>query len=274
MKINRKSIITPELVQKFIIHNKKGLTLREIAEIESVSPNTVKKYLVLNGEKIRTLNLVYNLKKRDDRLIGLYVGIWCGDGTQYKDRHCFTIKLCCHSKDKELIGFYQNLLLNLFGKTSKTISEKRNRSMVRFYSKFIFNFIDQYVTYEENKTHSVRLKNSISSYSDEFLDGFLLGLMLSDGYLKDKFRFNVTSPGLSLNMMNLLNKYQYSPKIYTHNRKKLGWKNLQMISLNKKESQKMLFRLNQILKEVGYVGYYKGFNKIKGYEEKYGPERI
>jgi len=103
MKTNRKSKITPELVQDFIRFYNKNYTLRKISVLKQVSPNTVKKYLMLSNIKVKTLNIVNKLNVDDDFLIGLYVGVWCGDGTQYKDRGRNTIKICCNSNDKDMI---------------------------------------------------------------------------------------------------------------------------------------------------------------------------
>ena len=56
-----------------------------------VSNGSAHKYLTLK-HLIRKQNIVRELKTHDERLIGVYVGLWMGDGTQYKDGHNYTIK--------------------------------------------------------------------------------------------------------------------------------------------------------------------------------------
>ena len=67
-------------------------------------------------------NIIRCLKTNDDVLIGLYCGIWAGDGTQYYDKG-YRVKICLDSRNQELIDFVKKLLLDLFGKTYHVIKE-------------------------------------------------------------------------------------------------------------------------------------------------------
>ncbi|MFH1589087.1 MAG: LAGLIDADG family homing endonuclease [archaeon] len=87
--------------------------------------------------------------------------------------------------------------------------------------------------------------------------------MLTDGYLKQKFYFNTTSEKLAENMMDILDKFNLKGKIYTHKRKKYGWRDLHMVYLTKKDSKTALNLLNKILEELNYE---KGFLFLKGYK--------
>ena len=115
-------------------------------------------------------NLVYSLKSNNESLIGLYIGIWCGDGTQYIDKG-YRIKICCHSDNKKMIKFFKFVLAELFGKTVvQVVHEKRHRSLIRFKSKFIYNFVNNYVQFGRMKTHTVCLKDELHGFSKEFLE--------------------------------------------------------------------------------------------------------
>jgi len=209
-------------------------------------------------------NLVYSLKSNNQILIGLYLGIWAGDGTQYYDKG-YRIKICCHSKDKKMIEFFKFVLAELFGKTIIQVAyEERNRALIRFKSKFIYNFVSEYLFYARNKTLSVCLKYGLKKYSNGFLDGFILGLALTDGYLKSNFIFNTVSIQLSNNVVSILKLYGFNPKCYTHNRKRYNWNNLHMVRLNNKESKELLKKLDKILLKL------KCSNNF--YELKYGGE--
>jgi len=197
-------------------------------------------------------NLVYKVRTNDETLMGVYLGVWAGDGTQYYDKG-YRIKICCNSKDKKMIEFFKFVLKQLFGKTTLYLAiEERHRALLRFNSKFIYNFPKNYLMYGENKTHTVHLKNKLEEYSNDFLDGFLLGLSLTDGYLKEKFCFNVTSENLVRDVFEILKTKGLNPSIYIHDRKKYGWKDLHMLRLNRKESRTLLEDLNSVLKNLNY----------------------
>ena len=208
-------------------------------------------------------NIIYDLKVKDERLIGLYVGMWCGDGTQYLDKG-YRIKICCNTNNQELICFVVNLMQNLFGKKTSVRNEERHNSLVRFKSKFIFNFIYNYVKVDGVKTYSVSLKEDIDNYSNDFLDGFFLGLMLTDGYLKKRLCFNVVSKDLSKNMSDVLIRLGFKPHLYIHDRKKYGWKDLYQISLNKNDSKEALIILNKILDKISFGN---DFYTLKSYKK-------
>ena len=203
-----------------------------------------------NLSKNKKQNLVYSLKSNDETLIGLYIGIWCGDGTQYYDKG-YRIKICCHDQDKELIEFYKFVLERLFGKsithTNKGIG---HQAYLRFNSKFIYNFVSNYVSYTKNKTYSICLKNYFKKYSKNFLEGFILGLALTDGYLKERFYLNVISKKLAKNLSDALLFVGLKPKHYVSRRKKYGWKDLYTVRLNKEDSKKLISILNSLLRRV------------------------
>ena len=266
-----KNKINKELKEKFFRLYNKGTSLRTIAQKLKVSPNTVKKYLLLQGINVKSKNIIYDVKVKDELLIGLYCGIWAGDGTQYLDNG-YRIKICCHSQNKELIKFIQDLLINLFGKKSKLVEEERNRALIRFNSKFIYNYVRNFLEYKDKKTYTVHLKHHIDKYSKQFLRGFILGLMLSDGYLKERFYFNTTSKGLAKDMTLILENLGFRYNEYIHDRTKQGWKDLHSISLTKQNSRRILGIFDETLIETGYT---KGFSKLKGYiEGKSGPAVI
>lgn len=138
MKSDKKEISKPKR-QEFIRLFKNDYSMRKIAREMSVSPSTVKKYLNLEGIQSRPKNIVNSLKNDNDLLIGLYLGLWAGDGTQYLDKG-YRVKFTCHSSNKELIKFIQKVLLELFDKRSSVQLDTRHRAYVRFNSEFIYNF--------------------------------------------------------------------------------------------------------------------------------------
>jgi len=226
-------------------------SLRLVGRVYDLSPNTVRSYVDDLG--VNTQELVESLRSTDDLLIGTYVGLWMGDGTQYREqRGKYTVKICCNADCVELNVFIRQLLLDLFGKRSSLFCRPNSKSAVlQFYSRFIFSFINTYVLFEENKTHSVRLRHVLLSYSRKFIEGCFLGLMLSDGSLKQQLRFNVTSFALSENMMELLSFFGFHPKRYVRYNTANGRKDLYLVWLGRVESRMASGLLDRILNELG-----------------------
>jgi hypothetical protein len=173
-----------------------------------------------------------------------------GDGTQYYDKG-YTIKICSDKRNELMNKFIQEIISRLFGKKSALIKvSSTNQAYIKFKSQFIFDIVYEYVKHDRNKTHSVNLKADFNSYSDEFLEGCLLGLALSDGSLKYKFYFNVTSVSLSGNMIEILKKFGFNPMKYIYRREKYGWKDLHMVRLRTEESKRLELFLDEYLKRL------------------------
>jgi len=142
------------------------------------------------------------------------------------------------------------------------IKEERHRGIIKFHSKFIYDFVSEWLSFGKNKTLTVRLKNSLNFYSAEFLQGFILGLALTDGYLKNKFIFTTISENLANNVINILRESGFTPRLYVHKRKRYGWHDLFMISLKKAESKNLLDIFDDSLRKINYS---QGFIFLKGY---------
>lgn len=216
------------------------------------SPNTVRKY-VQSTHTINTQNVVKRLKSRDQRLIGFYIGLWMGDGTQYVDKGSYTVKICCNKKCKDLNLLISKSIEMLFGVRPRLFEETAtNRAEVKLWSKFVFDFPRRYVNFQSNnKTSTVQLRNSWHVTSNEFREGCLLGLMLSDGSLLGQLRFHVTSQGLAYDMICLLQYFGFHPRKYMQKRAQKSHKDLHMVWLTRPESRSMNRKLDLILNELG-----------------------
>jgi hypothetical protein len=229
-------------------------------ELGDYSLNTIKKYASLK-HPVKENNIVRGLRNDNGLLIGTYIGMWLGDGTQFFEQSKYRIRICTDTSNKNLNEFVQWLLFELFGKKSSLLKEKgTKKGGVRFASKFIFFFALRYAKYDTHKTYTVRLRETACLYSEAFRLGCILGLMLSDGYLKLNARFNVVSPGLSRDMEELMAIEGFFPRRNIHSREKYGWKDLHMLTLRKRESKELLNLLDSTLRKIGYQ---KRFKEIK-----------
>ena len=246
-----------EQIQKTYLIEK---SVRKTSVKCEVAIGTVWKY-VQGTLKENEHTIIHQLRNNNDFFIGTYVGLWMGDGTQYVNNG-YEIKICSNKTDIRLNVFIRNIIFQLFGhKTSLVCYRSTNQAYIRFKSKFIYYFVYSYIQQDVgHKTYTVRLKRDISQYPENFLKGCLLGLILSDGYLKHRLFFNVTSPELAADMIQILQKFGYHPHVYVQNRKKYGWKNLWMVTLRVAESGRLKIFLDDILKEMHSL---LSFNELK-----------
>jgi len=224
-------------------------SLRETCRRLNISIGSAHKYTTqLNI--VNTQNIVNELKSCDQRLIGLYIGLWMGDGTQYYDEG-YTVKICSNKKNVLLNKFIQESIFRLFGKNTRLEYEKsRNNAYIRFESKFIFNFVYKYISRGESKTHTVRLREDIEAYSVDFLEGCLLGLILTDGYLKRILSFSITSSGLADNLDNILKKFVFHPYRYIDRREQYTLGQIYIVKLSPFESRTLRLLLDNVLKKL------------------------
>lgn len=243
-------------------------SLRKVARMLGYSPNTVKKYVQPHYE-VQEQNIVRSLKSDDQRLVGTYVGLWMGDGTQYMDDGSYVVKVCLDKRNTALTEFVEWVFSSLFGCSSCGLCNPGTNSYyVKVSSKFVFEFVNRYCSFSDYKTASVRLREPVDACPREFLAGCLLGLMLSDGHLDRHARFNVTSAGLAQNMVDILERFGFSPSTYVQVRDTPNWNDLIQVTLRKDETKRLDSFLDRVLDRLSYQGTFK--------ELKYGydPARI
>lgn len=192
------------ILKKIIRDYKNGYSFKKLNKKYNYSVGNL--YYHLNKTSfIRKNNIVKQLKNNNQLLIGIFIGIWMGDGSKFKDRWSYVIKIHLDKRDILLTNFIKEILLNLFDKTCRVVLEKEsNRGTIIMNSKFIYDFIDKYTLYQENKTLTIKLKRRTSKYNQDFMNGILIGLILSDGFMKGRLIFNTISKELSKVMYNML----------------------------------------------------------------------
>jgi len=245
---------------------KSGDSIRTISRKYSIPKSTI--YDNLNiFDIVRKHAKIIDMKDRSQLAIGTLVGLWAGDGSRYIDKNGrFTVKIHLSKNDRNLIEFIKFLYGKLFGKEPKLYSSNRNgnSASLKIDSKFIYYFFDKYLSYDPKgrKVYTVKLKASIDRYPRGFLKGFLLGLVLSDGYLKDCFCFATVSKGLAENIIEILNVFNY--KIYCYlfnNRNVIGnWKPLYNIKIERGKVTDIKTFLNDILRDLKIE---RSFSEIK-----------
>lgn len=148
--------------------------------------------------------------KLNDFQIGELIGAFAGDGNyshkkydknypkksyQHRIRYSLTF-----SKERDYADYLKNLLSKL--NLNPYVVERDNSVLiVTVGSKELINFIKEYLTWESDKTYTIKLKKNISEYSNDFLCGFARGLMDTDGFLNSG---NVACACISKELINNL----------------------------------------------------------------------
>ncbi len=178
-------------VEKDLIFDltKEGMSLRKIRSITGFNLTTIY-YQVRKFKPKQRKDFLVNL---DDFRIGELIGAFAGDGShtyllndkkdisrgkQHRIRYHLSLKT-----DVPYAHYLRSLLIKMNLNPHLFIRNDNNVIDVAISSKDLINFIKRYLTWEGDKTFSVRLKDKIEQYSDEFLRGFARGLMDTDGFL-------------------------------------------------------------------------------------------
>ena len=89
-------------------------------------------------------------------------------------------------------------------------------------SKELANFVSKYLSWENKKTKTIRLRNREFLKNKEFLIGFLRGLIDSDGYVRKERKeiyFGTVSKELSNDFIKALDELNLIYKTYIQKRK-------------------------------------------------------
>jgi len=249
----------PELKKELSELYLQGSSLRKLSSKYNIPKTTIYYNLSKDGF-VRRHSIIRGLKSKNEFILGTFIGLWAGDGSKFLDTHGgYTIKIHLNKNDKILIEFINFLYTNMFQK--KTIlsddGSTTNKASVKIYSKFVYNFIDEYIYHNRNKTYSVKLKPR-KMYSKKFLKGFLLGLILSDGYLKKDFVFTSVSKGLTRDIVYILKDFRFEvKKSIVKNR---DWMPVNLVRIGRKEVPRLNKLLDSILKLTGFE---KSFMSVK-----------
>ncbi len=188
---------------------------------------------------LRRLFLVKRLRTRDSYKIGLFIGMWAGDGSKAIGKNgLYVVRFHFNSEDVYCHNLTYDLIENLFGSKINVVRGPGKKFEIKTYSIFIYKFLSDYLTCSNDKCGTVKLKFPISGYSDRFLLGFISGLAITDGHFGKCFVFTTVSTGLKKQFVYVLRKFGFNPKEYLQRRKEPTWRPAWKIRLIVAESEK------------------------------------
>ncbi|MBU90250.1 hypothetical protein CMO94_01805 [Candidatus Woesearchaeota archaeon] len=225
-------------IEKIIEFTKEGVSLNKIAKILRKSKTTV--YYHFRKIKGKTYYPI-NLNLKDEELIGEFIGLFAGDGCQYKTKsYVYRTYLFFNTAERIYVMELKKVLYKLFNKQLSQINVKNVIALV-YYSKNVYDFVRSYLKWDihKRKSHSVRLKNC--SDSKKFKIGFLRGCIDSDGYLSDKkINFATTSRKLAENIKNFLSDLNVNYHYHVYKEKRSNRVDIHHININMKERERFM----------------------------------
>jgi len=187
---------------------KKGVSIPNISKFLNVGRSTIYyHYKKIKGRKYPLVNLSNN-----DKVKGEFLGVFSGDGNFFFDKngHHYRICISLHAIDDKDYGFYlKEVIKKNFNKKVRVYFTKDNALRLVFYSKKIYQLIDEYLNIKGYKTLNISLKKSIFSLSDDFLTYFVRGVIDTDGHVNkhSQIILGLISKRLILQISNILKLY-------------------------------------------------------------------
>lgn len=167
--------------------------------MEYIPFNTIEEYReYVKGKRTKKIKRYLNLNYE----FGEFCGLMYGDGTNQSDRN--SISLAINSENhKNYINtnIFYNVAKNFGLDASRLDSKKGKRASLTFYSKLISYFLCEFL-FESNCNKEKQFNNDIfEKYPNEFKNGVLKGLFLSDGCFSEnssdeRLSFDNTSESL------------------------------------------------------------------------------
>ncbi len=192
----------------------KGASLREISSQVGRCKSAVQYHVAkVRGKKPR--EKAFSVDRLPDAELGWLIGCYAGDGSRYfrKNGYSYELKFALNEKEYPIVERVETLLSTCGLKTRRAIEGKR--VYVRCQSKKFYMFVQEYLVWEgTRKSKSVRLAD-LHSHSDNFLHGFLCGIIDADGGTK-RLYISTSSAALADNITEISGMMNIRSKKYSY----------------------------------------------------------
>ncbi len=192
----------------------RGVSLREISSKMGYSKSTIQYHATrLRGKRPREKELL--IERLTDGEVGWLIGCYTGDGSRYfrRETYSYEVKFALNRNEHLIAKFIEVILLKCGMKTRRSLEGER--MYIKCQSKRLFKFMEKYLSWNSRrKSISVRLQAPLS-YSDNFLFGFLCGLIDSDGGTR-RLYISTSSKSLADNVREICNELRINTKTYVY----------------------------------------------------------
>jgi len=191
-----------------------GASLREISSLLKRSKSSVQyPYAKIKGKKPRQKDLsIGNLSMLE---LGWLFGFYAGDGSRNfrKKTYSYEVKFALNVREYAIVEYVEKLLRECGVKSWRCIDQKR--VYVKCLNKSLYILFEKHLRWEgTRKSSSVRLTEP-SSHGDDFLFGFLCGVIDADGGTK-RLYISTSSEMLANDIREICVKLNIASKTYQY----------------------------------------------------------
>lgn len=160
---------------------KEGYSLEKISKKLNLGKSTVfywyRKY---KGPTIKKIEINETLEES----IGEIVGAFAGDGNYYRGkRYSYRIRICLSGNELQYAEKLRDIIRSVYKNVLVRLYKCKNVFVVDVTRKEIIEHIKKYLLWDENRSLTIRLKNSPDNYSTQFLKGFCRGIVDTEGWV-------------------------------------------------------------------------------------------
>lgn len=222
-----------ELIRKEHNSGKSGTRIAKLLGRNHSVINRGIKRGINHGRWNRIFSIKFKPKLQNE--LGEFIGAFAGDGNFYvgKDKS-YRVMLFLNQRETDYAEYLEETLYRLLGIKPHIWNYKRGHMVyIILYRKAVYDIIKSFLSWREGeKTYTVKLRKRINEYSDDFLKGFISGLVSTDGSIsfkahtkkRVKIEFSSVSKILVLQYQNALKKFGVNLPLYKRFRgKNLIW---------------------------------------------------
>jgi hypothetical protein len=217
-------IITKEAIDLI----REGESLNKISKSTGIGKSTLYfHYKKIKGKKTIPIKIDFSNEEKT----GEFIGMFAGDGGFYleKEKYQYKIRIYLGLYEKQYSSYVKNFLTELFSKPPRSYRRMSyGVEVIEYYSKDIYKLIKEYLDWDDNKTKTIRLKDT-SKLNKNFLIGFIRGIFDTDGGIhkkKNKVAFGTASGVLANQIREILTKQGLPPGFYKYKNKEFWYVDL------------------------------------------------
>ncbi|MBI2581314.1 hypothetical protein HYV85_05940 [Candidatus Woesearchaeota archaeon] len=215
----------PEMLQQEIeLEIAEGTSLNAISNSYNIGKSTLYYYYKkIKGKKFVPPNVTPVLSEETGEILGIFAG----DGSQYFEARNYHYEINVHFGHKKLAyANYVKALFEGFFKKKFRLQRESHELRLRTYSKEIFYFFNNFISYNPKIKHST-VKLISTSVPANFKIGFLRGLFDTDGsilYIRKQKRVRIAYCTTSLELMrqvkSIMDEFGLKYGVYTDHPKR------------------------------------------------------
>lgn len=209
-------------LEQILAYRRLGYTYKDISGIYGISRQNICNKLSKAFGKKRELKEVYFNESAETEL-GEFIGFFMGDGHfEHTVGSAYKTSLYFGPEEKEYASYMSGISSKVFGKELRRWKTGLNYIHLVVCGKEIYEIIRRYVSYGENKTHTVKLADNPKNHSIKCLKGIIRGLIASDGTVNIPYKrisFSSTSKELVYQTAEALKIFDINSNIYYSNQK-------------------------------------------------------